>query len=140
MEIKHNPQYDKAVVVERYSKKDGVEIQYVCTTELQLDNVLVDVFYRETPHPVFGNRYFGLFMNPFKETLMITNADMVEDLEFGIVEGDDEKLHYSEHRWAFKQFDNGNMIDGGRAYVRSSGSVKMFKVKNGEFVEVDHAS
>jgi hypothetical protein len=52
-----------------------------------------------------------------------------------VVEGDDGMLHYSQHRWNYLSFDNGNMIDGGRAYIRSSRDTRMFKVKDGVFVE-----
>ena len=34
-----------------------------------------------------------------------------------------------------EMLENGNMIDGGRSYGRSSGSVTYYKVVNGEFVE-----
>lgn len=132
--IKHEPIFDTDAVIKLYSEKDGVPIKYVCSTALNEGNQKVDVFYRETPHPQFGNKYFGLFSND-AGSVFITNADKIEELEFGLVEGDDNMLHYSAYRHDYKSFSNGNMVDGGRAYVKSSGNVKMYKVKDGEMVE-----
>lgn len=119
MNIKHNPVFDTEKVVEHYSKKDGVPVQYVCTTELdEAQNVPVDVFYRETPHPEFGNRYFGLFRGTMTDGILITNADSVENLLFPCVEDSDSNLHYSRYRHDYVLVDSGNVIDGGRAYTR----------------------
>jgi hypothetical protein len=92
----------------------------------------MDIFYRETPHPQFGNRYFGLYHNG---NLMIANADRIESVEFGLVEDDEDGLQYSAHRHDYKMFENGNMIDGGRSYIRSSGcTVYRYVVRDGEMV------
>lgn len=128
--IKHNPLFDTKKVCEIYSKKDGVPVTYVCTSALSEETIARDIFYRETPHPQFGNRYFALFYDR-DGRVMITNADAIEGKEFGLVSDDDGNLQYSEHRHSFKSFKNGNMIDGGRAYIRSSGSVVHGQVKNG---------
>lgn len=134
MKIKHNPNLDTDRVAQHYSERDGVPVTYVCTTDLKVSDCPVDIFYRETPHPKFGNRYFGLFSDPTTKGLMITNADMVEDFEFGCVENDEGELEYSESHHAYKSFENGNMIDGGRQYVRSAGRCFIYKVVNGEMV------
>jgi len=85
MDIKHPKVFvDKTdTIIEHYEKKDGVKIKYVVTTDLRNSDMPADVFYRETPHPEFGNRYFGLFNSP--NGLMITDADIVEDFEFGMI-------------------------------------------------------
>ena len=100
----------------------------------------MDIFYRETPHPEFGNRYFGLYHNPsFSSdgTIMITNADKIESVEFGMKEHDGE-WHYSQHRHDFYTVGDVS-LDGGRAYFRCVGNVnsptKWFEIKDGEFVE-----
>ena len=133
--IKHNPLFDTAKVEQIYSEKDGVDVKYVCTTDLRASDVPVDVFYRPTPHPEFGNRYFGIYHDHFRGQTMITNADIVEDLEFGLVRGDDQLLHYSESHHKYKMFQNGNMIDGGRQYIRSNGSAKVYSIKDGDFIK-----
>ena len=136
--IKHRPLFGTKMLEEHYSKKDGVPVSYVCTTALELYGTkAVDVFFRETPHPEFDNRYFGIFLQDDKP--MITNADKVESLIFEMIEVNGE-WHYSTHRWDF--YTVGDVcIDGGRAYLRLVGNFadkkrKTFKVKDGVFVDV----
>jgi len=134
--IKHEPLFNTQKVCEHYSEKDGVPVTYVCTSALGNEAQAMDIFFRETPHPEFGNRYFGLYRNAISGNLMITNADRIESVEFGLIEDDTDDLQYSAHRHDYKQFNNGNMIDGGRAYTRSSGcKVYVYRVKDGEMVE-----
>lgn len=137
MNVKHEPQFDVERVQSHYTEKDGVEVKYVCTTDLRASDVPVDVYYRDTPHPTFGNRYFGLYHDHVRGHLMITNADVVEELEFGMVKNDNDEWQYSISHHDYRSFDNGNMIDGGRQYVRSSGPTVLFKVKDGKFIEVE---
>ena len=137
MNIQHEPLFDTAKVEKIYSEKDGVEVKYVCTTAIQEHaEFAADVFYRATPHPEFGNRYFGLYTNHFhqdKPTVMITNADSIESLEFGMIEVEG-KYYYSQHRHDYKVIED-KMIDGGRAYIRSGAhDVDVFKIQDGEFV------
>ena len=134
--IKHEPQFDTDKICEHYSNKDGVPVNYVCTSALGDEAQAMDIFFRETPHPEFGNRYFGLYRNAMSGNLMITNADQIESVEFGLVEDDTGDLQYSAHRHDYKLFENGNMIDGGRAYIKSSMcEIKHYVVRNGEMVE-----
>ena len=134
--IKHEPLFDTDKVCELYSKKDGVPVTYVCTSAPGVEDQAMDIFYREIPHPEFGNRYMGLYYHPMSGNLMTTNADKIEKQEFGLVEDDDGNLQYSAHRHDYKRFENGNMIDGGRAYIRSSMcEVKHYVVCNGEMME-----
>jgi hypothetical protein len=125
--IKHFPITNTDKVCKLYAEKDGVPIKHVCTTEF--NNAIADVFYRDTPHPEFGNRYFAILFRDDK--MYIANADQVEDFSFGMVENDEGHLEYSVHRHDYKSFKNGNMIDGGRDYIRSSGKVKVFVVRHG---------
>ena len=138
--IHHRPILDTKRVCELYSAKDGVLVTYVCTSALGDEAQAMDIFYRETPHPEFGNRYFCLYHNPsFSSdgTIMITNADKIESVEFGMKEHDGE-WHYSQHRHDFYTVGDVS-LDGGRAYFRCVGNVnsptKWFEVRNGEFVE-----
>lgn len=136
--IKHMQLFDTEKVCELYSKKDGVPVTYVCTSALGDEAQAMDIFYRDTPHPEFGNRYFGLYHNYFSDSIVIANADKIEQAEFGLVEDDDGNLQYSAHRHDYKRFENGNMIDGGRAYIKSGmHPVHMYVVRNGEMVEVE---
>jgi hypothetical protein len=135
MNIKHYPLFNTENVCELYSEKDGVSVTYVCTTDLVASDVPVDVYYRETPHPQFGNRYFGLYYDIVRDCTMITNADIVETLVFGLVENDEGELEYSQSHHNYKIFKNGNMIDGGRQYIRTTGA-DVYKIRDGEFYEV----
>jgi len=141
MNIKHSPKFDTKRVCELYSKKDGVLVTYVCTSAISEEAQAMDIFYRETPHPEFGNRYFGLYRNTHfasDGTVMITNADKIEDAEFGMVEGP-AGWEYSQHRHDYRQVGN-CAVDGGRAYFRRVGDLsapaKYMKIVNGKFVEM----
>lgn len=131
--IKHAPLFDTDLIGKYYTEKDGVPVTYVCTSELKTSDVPMDIFYRETPHPEFGNRYFGMYMHPLNNRIMITNADVIEDLEFGMVQDKDGDYWYSQcHHDCL--FIDGNMIDGGRQYIKHSGHCDLFKVKDGEMI------
>lgn len=131
MKIKHEPLFDTAKAEELYSKKDGVDVKYVCTTDLQQSDRPMDIFYRATPHPKFGNRYFGLYWSQQHTSLMITGADVVESLEFGMIK-DNGKYYYSQSHHDYKVIGE-QMIDGGRQYIKSSGGAVAMRVKNGKF-------
>lgn len=131
--IKHAPRLNTDMVCKHYSERDGVDIKYVCSTDLTASDVPVDIFYRDTPHPKFGNRYFGLYISPTTSDLMITNADKVEDLEFGMITDRNGDYWYSQSHHDCLHID-GKMIDGGRAYIRHSGEAELWKVKDGEMV------
>jgi len=135
--IKHRPLFNRQVVTDHYTKKDGVPVKYVCTTSLTNRGNMYDVYYRETPHPEFGNRYFGLGFNPnFNEKdIVICNADDVEKLTFSMMDINGE-LHYSRYVHDYTQVGN-VAIDGGRDYCRIVGNdppeIKTFVVRNGKF-------
>ena len=140
MNIKHEPFFKTDEVIKHYSKKDGVDIKYVCSTSLKNDTVPVDVFYRATPHPEFGNKYFGLYVTPWDDQMYICNADYIEELEFVFAEDSDGVLHYSQHRHDYHQVDENGAIDGGRSYVRCVGTVNLtdkYNVVNGEFKKAE---
>ena len=130
--IKHEPIFKTDAMVEHYSKKDGVEVKYVCSSAMGSEAQAMDIFYRATPHHEFGNRYFGMYVDQ-KDRVMITNADRIEDAEFAMIEDTNGDLHYSAHRHDYKTVD-GKMVDGGRAYVRSSGDTISYRVVNGELI------
>ena len=138
MNIQHDPLFDTAKIEAHYTEKDGVEVKYVCTSALGSEEFATDIFYRATPHPQFGNRYFALYYHPMRDSLMITNADVIEDLEFGMIEVDG-KYYYSQHRHDYKVVE-GKMIDGGRAYIRSGAHViDVFKIQDGKFAKHEYS-
>lgn len=139
--IIHRPHLDIEKVCALYSEKDCVPVTYVCTSAItETSDVSADIFFRETPHPEFGNRYFGLYwhhLHVAPARLMITNADKIENLDFDMVEVD-RKLHYSRDRHDFYSVGPVS-IDGGRAYLRLLGDIRVpvtkLKVKDGVFVD-----
>jgi hypothetical protein len=134
MKVKHPTIFNKDKVTEHYTKKDGTPVQYVCTTDLTASDVPADVYYRETPHPEFGNRYFGLYYDKTRDHMMITNADIVESFEFGMITDKDNYYYYSSSHHDCL-FIDGKMIDGGREYIRSTGLEGVYKIENGKFKE-----
>ena len=135
----HEPLFDTNKIVAHYTEKDGVPVKYVCTSAIQEHaDFSADVFYRETPHPTYGNRYFAIYRNMFAagSQIMITNADCIEDLSFTMIKDSNGDYHYSQHRHDFKTIEK-QMIDGGRSYVRHGGGrIYSFRVKDGELEEV----
>ena len=135
LNVKHFPIFDTEAVLEHY-KSEGAK--YVCTTELKTYSVPTDVFYRPTPHPVYGNRYFGLYEDHFGNAY-ICNADVVEELVFGMIDNGKGVWTYSQDYHDFLSWGD-SFIDGGRAYTRTGENVlpkvKYLKVVDGEFVEV----
>ena len=130
MNIKHPSLFNTDSVADFYSKKDGVPVTYVCTTDLRNSDVPFDVFYRSTPQ--FGNNYFGLTQR--NKQMLITDADLVEGFEFGMIKDEDGSFVYSSsHHDCI--FVNDKMIDGGREYIRSTGLDGIYKIKAGEFYE-----
>lgn len=142
MNIKHSPLFDTQAVEETYTKKDGIPVKYVCTSATsEHANYAADIFYRETPHPEFGNHYFGLYWHHLHFELpaqvMITDADMIETLEFGMLEGPNG-WEYSQHRHDYRHVGD-CAVDGGRSYFKRAGDLsvpnKVMKIVDGEFVE-----
>jgi len=134
MNIKHFPLFNTDVICKYYSQKDRVPIKYVCTTDFKMSDRPVDIFYRDSAHPKFGNKYFGIAPTYENDDYVIFNADEIEDFTFGLVEDDEGNLQYSQYHHDYKIFENGNMIDGGRFYVRYSGKISYYKVKDGEMI------
>ena len=135
MDIQHESLFDTAKVEELYGRKDGCEVRYVCTSDLNASDVPCDIFYRAEPHPDFGNRYFGLYWDSIRDCMMITNADVIESLEFGMIKVDG-KYYYSQSHHDYKVVGN-KMIDGGRAYIKSSGGTTVMRITNGKFYAAD---
>ena len=135
IEINHAPNFDVDKVIEHYKEKDGVDIRYVCTSDLKASDVPCDIFFRDTPHPEFGNRYFGLFYDQVRDAVMITDADIIDGQEFAMIQANDGSWYYSSCHHDNVMIDD-KQIDGGRAYHRGYG-FELFLLKDGEFERVD---
>jgi hypothetical protein len=72
-----------------------------------------------------------VYKHPVTKDIFITNADEIESLEFGMIEHEG-KYYYSQSHHDYKSI-GGKMIDGGRAYIKSSGGAVTMHIKNGKF-------
>lgn len=136
MNVLHNPQFDIKKTTAHYTKKDGVPIHYVCTTDLDESDMPVDIYYREESHSAHTNYYFGLYS--LEEKVMICKADLVEKLDFGMISDTGEEWVYSRSHHDVVNIESG-FIDGGRKYIKRGGDFDVLqytacKVKDGEFV------
>ena len=136
MKINHDSIFDTDHIEKVYSEKDGVPVSYVCTTDLDVSDRPLDIFYRSTPHPKFHNRYFGIrreriFAGRIVNEIIITNADVVESYEFGMIEDKDGGWWYSQSHHDYQGID-GKVIDGGRVYVRGNG-FEIYTIVDGKF-------
>lgn len=114
-----------AIIEEKYNAR------WLLSTEK--NDINVEIFWTDVKHPE-GSNYFGMYYNNYQ--LMITDGIFVEDQEFSCIE-EDGKIYYSRYRHDYVMTPNGFIIDGGRAYTRSSISTDTFRVKNGEFFLVE---
>ena len=138
MNIKHKPQFNIEKVTAHYSKKDGVPVHYVCTTDLDESDKPFDIYYRDTPHPEHNNYYFGLYTDE-DDRMMICKADSIEKYNFGLLGKEDtDEWVYSRSPHDFVQTNEG-FIAGGRKYIKRGGDLEsqkhiIAKVVDGEFV------
>lgn len=96
-------------------------------------NFPVAVFYQAEKYPGASN-YFGLFICPIRNTLLITDAiGVTEETYSGVLNNSGEVL-YSAFRHDY-QTHGDLMCDGGRDYLRCSiHPVVQFRIVDGELV------
>lgn len=142
-EIVHRPFYADVVKAEKlYSKKEGVPVKYVLTSSLDARGIAVDIYFRETPHPQFGNRYFGLFRT--NGTIAICDADPIEGLFIDTIKADAGWIYSTNVLDMVTMVHDGEgvSIDGGRDYRRilakdfSNIINRKFKVKDGNLIHI----
>ena len=63
--------------------------------------------------------------------VIITNADVVESYDFGMIEDKDGTWWYSQSHHDYQEID-GKVIDGGRVYIRGNG-FEIYKIVDGKF-------
>ena len=140
MNILHNPQFNIDKVTAHYTKKDGVPVHYVCTSDLDESDRPFDIYYRKTPHPIHNNYYFGLYYNNDIDRMMICNADSIEKYQFGMIsETDADEWVYSQSHHDPVEIGSG-FIDGGRRYIKRGGDLNAYDyvirtVKKGKIIE-----
>ena len=138
MEIVHVPLMDPAKAAAHYSAKRGVEVKYLCTSELDKDDRVCDIFYINDEGTPINKRYFGIFKQ--FGALAVCDASIVEDLEFVMVwDRMTKKWHYSRSK-SDKVKTTSCELSGGRRFPKHKGEKLIqrarMKVTNGEFVSV----
>jgi hypothetical protein len=139
MNILHNPQFNIDKVTAYYTKKEGVPVHYVCTSDLDESDRPFDIYYRKTPHPTHNNYYFGLYADE-EDRMMICKADSIEKYKFGLIaDPDKDEWIYSQSHHDMVTIDVG-FIDGGRQYIRRGVDIEnqkhvVRKVIDGKFIE-----
>lgn len=87
-------------------------------------NIPVSVFYQEKAHPE-GSNYFGLFFEPLRGHLMITDAKSVAEHKWiGVLNEKTKEILYSAYRHDFQTYEE-MMIDGGPEYTKSYPNAKL---------------
>jgi hypothetical protein len=134
MNIEHEPITESEKVEKSYGTGQDGQVRYVCTTELNEPDVPVDIFYRTKPSNDDDRGYFGLYWNKGDKTLSIMNADMVEGMQFAMIEHDNV-WHYSSTLSDEKEA-GGKIIGGGRQHIAGWG-FEIFVLEQGIFHRTD---
>lgn len=131
---------DPRKVEEAYSAKYVGEVCLPAFGGQGWANFPVMLFYTEKAHPE-GSNWFGLYYNPYKDSLMVTNGkgavfDKDENyvIYTGLVNEAKREIYYSAFRHDYQSFENEYMIDGGRDYTKhglKGRLVEFFIDKNG---------
>lgn len=87
-------------------------------------NFPVAIFYTEEYHPK-GSNYFAIFQDSSGNWIITDGISATEN--FKAVKFED-KVYFSRYRHDMNVF-NGGFIDGGRDYVRWSGSGELYRVR-----------
>jgi hypothetical protein len=95
----------------------------------------IAVFYQEEPVAPYTNHYFGLYLSPITNLLMICDADYIANRPFSALMSD-EGIVYSTCRHDFRKLGD-SYIDGGWDYVRGNGGNTIgVQVVDGKFLEM----
>jgi hypothetical protein len=147
MGVNHQPIYSISDIVKSFRENRDESVRYICTTELEAEDIPVDIYYRTSgkPHPTLGYRYFGLYRDLVTKKDILCDADNVEEMYFGMVKDKHGGWHYSKTTHHLNRCDpddkDTNWIEGGRKHIRYGGKdgtyveLGVFKLKDGKFYE-----
>ena len=137
-EIAHNPLMDIKKTAEAYTNKTGKEAKYICTTELDRDDRVCDVFYILDDDLPTKKRYFGIFKQ--FGSLAACDASIVEEMEFVMVWDRLTKKHHYSRSKTDKVKTSSCELSGGRRSPKHKGEKLIQRstmtVGNGVFVSI----
>ena len=132
--IIHHESLTEPKEVEQYYEQKGESIRYCCTSELDVPDVPVDIFYRNKSFGDNVRRSFGLYWDKSLRKLSIMNADMVEGMTFAMIENDNN-WYYSSTLSDEKAVGD-KIIGGGRQQITGWG-FEIYRLEEGQFVLSD---
>lgn len=105
-----------AVAEERYNAR------YVGQYDLPNREGPFLVFWTDNPDRSLGHdNYFGLFIHPFNGSVYITSAAAIREAVYNATQLADGSFICSRYHHDYQTGPDGEMIDGGLAYVRCGG-------------------
>lgn len=130
MKIAHAPVLPVEGIQAQLYEKYGNEYSYVCTTSIPSDLpvMLFDVYWD-------GERYVGAHYCKDTATVFSQHLPDFEELLFACVMDDRGYWAYSESHTDYREFKNGNIIQGGRNFTYANGEVRFFQPDEGVFTE-----
>tara|TARA_B100001057_G_scaffold458384_1_gene507582 strand:+ start:847 stop:1251 length:405 start_codon:yes stop_codon:yes gene_type:complete len=132
--IIHHESLTEPKEVEQYYAQQGKNVRYCCTTELNEPDVPADIFYRDKSVGDSDSRYFGLYWDKNNKQLAMMNADMVEGMQFAMIEHD-SNWYYSSTLSDEKKVGE-KIIAGGRQFVKGWG-FEIYRIEEGQFILSD---
>ena len=132
--IIHHESLTEPKEVEQYYEQKVESIRYCCTSELDVPDVPVDIFYRNKSFGDNVSRYFGLYWDKSLRKLSMMNADMVEGMTFAMIENDNN-WYYSSTLSDEKAVGD-KIIGGGRQQITGWG-FEIYRLEEGQFVLSD---
>lgn len=88
------------------------------------------VFWTDNPNRALGHdNYFGLFRHPLTDQVYITSAASIREATYSAMQLKDGSFICSRYRHDYQTGPDGEMIDGGLAYIRCAGNGAPYTMK-----------
>ena len=131
MIIRHPISFSVEHLEEKMTAHLGHAVRYVMTSDLEVDDVPMDIFYLLEKPEDEKSRYIA---TPTLNSLIYTvSADIIESYDIGMIQDKDESWFYASSLSDCVMID-GNIVKGGRKELDGRGFEK-FVVKDGYIVE-----
>jgi hypothetical protein len=132
MNIAHTPNLIVEQVQDWFLAQKEQEYSYVATTTLPEHDPskLFDVYWS-------GTDYYGVAYSEEYGEVTSQRLEDFEELLFTVVEDDGGYWRYSESVSDYREFLNGNIIQGGRSFTYANGTVRFLFAASGELEEAE---